>query len=92
VQVSVVFVKGAATVALAMVRLTVPPVFSTVNVAVLVLPMETLPKSLEAGVMVAVTVGPVVPVPVKDEILVEPLVALVTTVSVPNDTVTAVGK
>jgi hypothetical protein len=67
-RVSIVFVKGAATVALAMVRLTVPPVFSTVKVAALELPMDTLPKLLEAGVMVAVTDGPVTPVPNKDDI------------------------
>lgn len=45
VQLSAVFVKGAATVALAMVRLIDPPVFSTVKVAALVLPKVTFPKA-----------------------------------------------
>ena len=93
VQLSAVLTKGAAeTVALAIVKLMVPPVFSIVKVAVLELPIDTLPKLLVEGVMLPVTVGPVTPVPSKDEILLVPLVALVTTVNVPKDTVTAVGK
>jgi hypothetical protein len=72
VQSSAVFKNGRVeTVALVMVRLTDPPVFSTVNVVEVKLPTVTLPKSLVAGVMLPVTVGPAVPVPVKDEILVE---------------------
>lgn len=43
VQVSEVFVKGAATVALVMVKLAVPPVLVSVNVLELVLPIVTFP-------------------------------------------------
>lgn len=92
VQVSAVLIKGAAeTVALVMVRFTVPPVLVMVNVLVLELPMVTEPKSYVSGEMLPVTVGPVTPVPSKDEILLVPSVALVTRISVPVDVLTAVG-
>lgn len=42
--------------------------------------------------MLPVTVGPVTPVPTRDEILLVPSVAFVKTVSVPRDTDVAVGK
>lgn len=93
VHVSAVLRKGSAeTVALVMFRFTVPPVLVMVNVLELNVPMVTSPKANVDGVMLPVTVGPVTPVPVMDEILLVPSVAFVTTVSVPKEMVTAVGK
>lgn len=92
VHVSEIFKNGAAeTVALAMIKLPVPPVFVIVNVVVLELPIVTFPKLKDPGEILPVTVTPVTPVPMSDAILFVPSVALVTTVSVAVEVAAAVG-
>lgn len=83
---------AAVTVTVVMFRFDVPPGFSTVKVCELVLPTFVSGKLYVAGVISAVTDPLVTPVPVKDTILLVPLVALVKTVRTAADAVAAVGK